>query len=141
MRALRALAAEYGLRMSSEAYNPLAAEQRKADWRKSKERAFNWRAGFLELADEILAEEKAKLFEPVGGPANESLILSLDRATRIIREAQSTRFLVRIFEIFGEIMPALTMALAEYGDRVRFERQSELAAFVELLAESEEDRC
>jgi hypothetical protein len=140
MQALRALAGEYGLRMSSEAYNPSVAKQRALDWRESQERAFNWRAGFLELADEILEEEKANLFDPSGGPTNESLILSLSRAERIIREAQSNRFLVRIFEIFSQVMPGLAKALADYGERLRFERQAVLTAFVELLAESEADR-
>ncbi len=140
IQALRALASEYGLRMASEASNPSAARQRALGWRKSKERAFHWRAGFMDLAEDILTEEKGRLFDPLSGPANESLILSLDRAARIIREAQSTRFLLSAFEIFSEAMPSLTLALVDHGDSLRFERQSALAAFIELLADSEADR-
>lgn len=138
--ALRAMAGEYRLLMASEAYDPSAAKQRALDWRESKEQAFNWRAGFLDLAGEILVDEKAKLFDAVSGPANESLIRSLSRAEKITREAQSSRFLVRIFEAFSQVMPGLATALADYGERLRFERQAMLAAFVELLAGSEEDR-
>jgi len=35
-------------------------------------------------------------------------------------------------------MPGLATALVDYGERLRFERQTRLAAFVELLVEVEE---
>jgi len=140
MRALRVLAGEYGLRLSSEDYDPATAERKALASRQTEERAFNWRAGFLELADEILAEEKAKLFDPLSGPANESLILSLTRAERSVREAESRRSFVGIFEAFTKTIPDLTDDLARYGERLRYEQQAVLKAFIELMATADADR-
>jgi hypothetical protein len=140
MQALRALASEYGVRMLSDAYNPSVAKQRALDWRDSQERAFNWRAGFLEIANEILEEEKAKLFDPLSGPANESLILTLTSLERMVREAESKRRLVRLFEAFSQVMPGLALHLAKHGERRRHERQAAFNAILELVARAGDDR-
>ena len=135
LRALRAVAAEHGIRTSSERYNATEARRWTENWRAQQDRAYNFRAGFLDLADEILVEEKAKLFDPLAGPANESLILWLSRVCGIIRDASSVRFLVAAVAVFAQVLPHFTEGVIVSGARLRFSQQARLAACVGLLAE------
>ncbi len=136
LRALRALAGEYGLRIDSEAYDPRAAKRAALERQGTREQAFNWRAGFLEQIDEMLTTEKARLFDPIGGAANESLILVLTRWERIAREARGERDLIAVYRAISQCMPELSDRLSDYGERRRYERQAALLAFIDLMAES-----
>jgi hypothetical protein len=138
MKALRALANEYGIRIESGAYDPAAARRKALERQEVQERAINWQAGLLALADDILAEEKAALFDAADGSANESLIRSLTGVERILRETESNRVLVTAYDAFHQNMPSLTGELVAYGERLRYERQAALMAFIDLMAEPED---
>lgn len=139
-RALRAMAAEYGLLVYQHCYARPAARGTTIDWQAAEMSAFNWRAGFLDLAGEMLADEKAKLFDPVSGPANESLIRDLTAWEIIVRHTQSKRSLAALFVAFERTMPELAADLVGFGANLRTERQSALADFIEIVAAVERDR-
>ena len=72
------------------------------------------------------------------GSANESLIRSLTGVERILRETESNRVLVTAYDAFHQNMPSLTGELVAYGERLRYERQAALMAFIDLMAEPED---
>jgi hypothetical protein len=133
--ALRALAGEYGIRMSSESYNPAAERWRAHAWRESLQRALYFKAGFLALIDEMLLEEMTC---PSTGenrePKTPSLVRALTRCGMILREASSQRFLVGMFDAFRQVLPELADALAVAGEAVTWEGQSILLCAVYLMA-------
>jgi hypothetical protein len=135
LRCLRALAYEYGIPVQCRDINSSAAAT--LEWRKAQECAFHWREAFLELAEEILEDEKAKLFNPTGSTANEALIFALTGMELRIRGASGVFDLVSIFETFNKLMPSLTDALVEFGEERRHARQSMLASFIDLAGRSE----
>jgi hypothetical protein len=134
IRTLRAMASEYGIPFSSGAYDPEVARQRALEREAKRATVYNWRAGFLNCADEILEQEKEKLFDPAHGAADEALILSLTAAARAVREAESERELIGILDDFARAMPELTEDLAQRGKLIRFRTQAALEEFIEQMA-------
>lgn len=139
---LRAMAGEYGLRWPSpvDSLFAVAVVETRRNLQEAQTRAFAWRTGFLQAADEILEEEKAKLFTSDSEPADESLILSLSRAERTIRKAEGGGRLVATFNAVSQSMPELTETLIRFGERLRMERQTALMKLINLMATAE-DRC
>ena len=73
---------------------PFLRTLRAPNWRQAEGKAFNWRAGLLEVVDALLEEEKANLFNTGVEPVDETAILWLTRMERLVREPASARALV-----------------------------------------------
>lgn len=123
LKALRSLAAEYGIPIDDRPYDPAQSKRDAQARAEQRERAFSWRAGYLDLIDDLLATEKAKLFDFVDGPADIGLIRSLTELERKLRTADSAVVLWRMYQVHNETGEELTAQLVAHGKAIRQDRE------------------
>ena len=115
MRTLRAMAAEYAVHIDDGPRNPVVERLAAVARRAALQDATAWRVGALRIIGEMIVEEKGRLFDPVGGRADESLIRRLTDFERSIRGAGGPWRLVELYRVAAETMPEVTQRMLAYG--------------------------
>jgi hypothetical protein len=123
LKALRALAAEYGIPIDDRPYDPATAKRDAQARAEQRESAYSWRAGFLDVIDDLLAAEKAKLFNFIDGPADTKLIRSLTEIERLLRTTDSVWVLNRMYQAYQTTVEELTARLVEHGKAILQDRE------------------
>lgn len=131
MRTLRAMAAEYGIHIDEGPRNPVEERRAALARREAVEKAAIWRTGALRIVEEMLVEEKGRLFDPGGGRADEALIRHLTDFERSIRNAGGPWRLVEVYRAAAETMPEVAARMVTFGAEAG---ESE-RAFVEWLVD------
>ena len=135
LQALRTLAAEYGIAIDS-GTNTGPEARREAQARADEQgRAFPWRTAYLKALDDLLVSEKAALFNPTAGPADESLIRNLSEMERMIRAASGPYRLARLYLVSAGVSPELTARLVEHGETIQRAHEEFAIWLIDRLAE------
>ena len=138
MRTLRAMAAEYSVKVDEGPRNPLEERRAALARREAVQTAAAWRTGALRIVEEMLVEEKGSLFHPGGGLADESLIRRLTAFEQSIREAGGPWRLVAVYRAAADTMPEITERMVAFGARAGEAERVFVCWLVDRLADLQE---
>ena len=138
LQALRTLAAEYGIAIDSGTDAGRAAAREAQVRADDQRRAFPWRTAYLKALDELLVTEKAALFDPTAGSADESLIRNLSQMERMLRAASGPYRLARLYRVSAGVSPELTARLVEHGETIQRAHDEFAIWLIDRLAEMED---
>lgn len=139
MRTLRTMAAEYGIKCEEGPRRDPQEERRAAlARREAVQRAAVWRTGALRIIEDMLVEEKSRLFDPVGGRADEALIRRLTDFERFIRSAAGPWRLVEVYGAAAETMPEVAERMVAFGAGTQAAEQEFVWWLIDRMAELQE---